>query len=413
MSKADLRREECRLCRSRDMELVIKAVPTPPADAYVSKEQLDEVQKTYPLDIFFCKDCFLVQMLDIVPPEVIYPDYIYETSRSPGLLEHYQNYADDVLDSIDLPKGSFVVDIGCNDGTLLKFFKDKGMRVLGIDPAQEVVKKAAESGVEVMVEFFNAEVARRIKDKYGNAAVITSNNTIANIDDLTDIVEGVRGLLSPDGVFVIETGYLVDLVQNRVFDNIYHEHISYFSIMPLDSFFHSHGMELIDVKRVPTKGGSIRVTVQLAGGPRRTSSSVAETIALEKESGFDKPETFKDFAEQIESVKTDMLQLLKDKKAQGKTIAGYGASHSVTTLIYHFELSDLLDFLVDDNSLKQNLFSPGHHIPVLHPRAIYERRPDYVVILPWRFSKSIIKKHKQYLEQGGHFIVPLPKVEVI
>ena len=412
MSVSVFRRETCRLCGGNDLELVLPVAPTPPGDVYVSVERLGEVQETYPLDIFLCHNCGHIQLLNVVDPEILYGNYIYKTSISLGLAEHFQRYADEVLRRVNPSKGSLVVDIGSNDGTLLRFFQERGMCILGIDPARDIARKATESGIETLPTFFTAELAHQIKNEHGPATIVTANNTFANVDDLADMTEGIRDLLVSDGVFIFETGYLVDLIQKALFDNIYHEHLGYFSVKPLEAFFRRHRLELIDIERLPTKGGSLRGTVQLAGGPRRVSPSVARLMALETNLSLDRAETFRAFAAKIDNVKNQLFSLLRNFKARGKTIAGYGASVGVTTLIYYFDLGNMLSFIVDDNPRRHNLFSPGLHILVLSPQAIYDRKPDYVVILAWRYAEPIMKKHQVFLEQGGHFIIPLPKIKV-
>ena len=413
MRESVYRRNNCRLCGGQDFELVLQLTPTPLADSYVPAEKLDTVQQCYPLDLFLCRNCGLSQLLGVVHPEAIYADYIYVTGSSLGLAEHFLSYADEVLQSVNPEKGMLVVDIGSNDGILLKIFQSRGMRVLGIEPAFAIAKRATESGVETLPLFFNAELGHKLKNGYGRATIITSNNLVANIDDLSDMMEGVRALLAPDGVFIFESFYLVDQIQNMVFDFTYHEHLSYFSVKPLEAFFRGNGMELVDVKRIPTKGGSLRYTVQVVGGPRTMSLAVAELMALEESVSIHSTETFRTFAAKIDSTKAQVVSLLRDLKAKEKTIAGYGASATTTTLIYHFGIGDVLSFIVDDFPAKQNLFSPGFHIPVLSPQVLYERKPGYMLILAWRYFEPIMAKHQKYLEQGGHFIVPLPRLEVI
>ena len=413
MSRCIFRRDNCRLCGGHNLELVFQLAPTPIADDYVSEDSADEIQETYPLDLFFCHECGHLQLLDVVDSKILFSNYIYVSRSSLGLVEHFRKYADEMMLRLNPSKGALVVDIGSNDGTLLRFFQEQGMRVLGVDPARDIARQATESGIETLPTFFTVELARKIKNERGTAAIITANNVFAHVDDLADIAEGIRDLLAPDGVFVFEVSYLVDLIQNMVFDFIYHEHLCYHSVKPLEAFFPRHGMELIDAERIPTKGGSLRGFAQLADGPRAASQSIAELIALETKLGLDHAEVFKTFAAKIDTVKNQLFSLLRDLKAQGKTIAGYGASATVTTLIYHFELREFLSFIVDDNPERQGLFSPGHHIPVFSPQVIYERKPDYVIILAWRFSEPIMKKHGEFLEQGGHFIVPLPEVNII
>lgn len=412
MSSCHYRRETCRLCGGGDLELVFPLAPTPFADSYIGKESLDKVQEKFPLDLYFCKSCSHLQLLDVIDPEVLYGDYIYFTASSPGLVEHFREYADEVAGVVEPPDGSLAVDIGSNDGTLLKYFKNRAMKVLGIDPAREIAKKATDSGVETIPAFFNAELGSKIRKEYGPATIVTANNVFAHADNLADLAEGIRELLDRDGAFVFEVSYLVDMVQNKVFDWVYHEHLCYHSVKPLDAFFRRHGMELFDVKRVPTKGGSLRGFAQFLDGPRPISPAVGELMKLEEELKFDCPETFKDFSKEIGKAKDELFELLSRLKSEGKVIAGYGASATVTTLIYHFDIGRFLDFIIDDEPSRQNLFSPGHHIPILSPQALYERNPDYVVVLAWRFSEPIMKKHQRYLSEGGHFIVPLPMIEV-
>ena len=407
------RRDTCALCDGRDLVLALPLAPSPIGDDFVPEERLKEPQPTYPLDVYLCNSCGHVQLLDILDPAVLYNDYIYVTTSSPGLVNHFDNYAEDVLTSWSTPHGSLIVDIGSNDGTLLKSFQSRGMKVLGVEPAQDIAHNATASGIETLPVFFNAEVAAKIKAEHGPAAIVTANNLFANVDALVDLTSGVRSLLAFDGVFVVETGYLADLIQNTVFDNIYHEHLGYHSVKPLVDFFSAHDMEMIHAQTVPTKGGSLRVTVQPAGGPRPVSPSIDQTISSETQRKVHCLDTFRDMGAKLDSIKARLTSLLSEFQTQGKSVAGYGASHSTTTLMYHLHLQDKLDFIFDDNPIKQGLFSPGSHVPVLAPQELYQRKPDYVVILAWRFSEAIIKSHQSYLEQGGHFIVPVPQVKVV
>ncbi len=405
--------DTCRACGGSNLEMALPLAPTPLADDYVGRDRLRAAQDRFPLDCFICKDCGQLQLRDFVDPDALYGNFIYSTSNSPGLVEHFRDYTAQVLKRTRPDDNGLVVDIGSNDGTLLRFFKDRGMRVLGIDPALEIALKATASGIETLPAYFNVELARRLRTERGPASLIVSNNTMANIDALDEFIGGIRNLLAPDGVFVFETIYMADMVRRNHFDNIYHEHIYYFSVKPLDRLFRRHKMQLIEVQRIPTKGGSLRGYVQLAGGPRRQSPSVDELLKDEDKTGIHQAETFRNFSAQLDEAKTRLLDLLRDLKSQGKTIAGYGASHSVTTLLFHFGLGEFLDFLVDDNPVKQGLFSPGYHIPVYSPEALYEKRPDYVLLLAWRFNQLMKNKHRAYLERGGHFITPLPELEVI
>jgi len=413
MTAAYYRRDTCRLCGSRALDIALNLTPTPPADAYLPIEQGDIVQEVYPLDLYLCRDCGFSQLCDVIGAESIYIDYIYETKSSLGLVDHFRRYAHAVLDRINPLPGSLVVDIGSNDGSLLQFFKERKMTVLGVDPAREIARDATIAGIETLPEFFTADLSNQIRLERGAASIITANNIFANVDQLGEFTENIRALLRPDGVFIFESYYLADLIENVVFDFIYHEHLSSFSVIPLIGFFRRHGMELIHAERVSTKGGSLRYTVQLAGGPRPVSASVGELSAEENRRGLGSLETFKAFAASIDLEKQRLIALLGKIRNEGGTIAGYGASATTTTLIYHFELEKFLSYLVDEYPRKQNVLSPGLHLPVLAPQTLIDRKTDYVVILAWRYVEPILAKNRSFADQGGRFIVPLPNVHVI
>lgn len=407
------RRTTCRLCGSQNLDLVFQLAPSPIGDAYVTKDKLAEKQDTYPIDLFLCRECGLSQLLDIINPEVLYGDYIYLTGSSLGLREHFQEYANDVIKNMLPSKKSPIIDIGSNDGTLLSYFKKSGYKVFGIEPAHHIAERATLSGIETLADYFSPNLAAKIVKDYGHAAIVTANNVYANIDDLQTFTQGIRSLMAPEGVFVFESFYLADVIQNMVFDFIYHEHLSAFAVKPIQSFFSQMGMELINVKRIPTKGGSIRYFVQLKNGPRKIDSSVASMIENEESLGLYTPKTFQVFSDKVDVLKLQTYNLLCDFKRQGKKNAGYGASITATTLIYHFGIGEFLEYLVDDNPDKQGRFSPGLHIPVYSPEKLYEEKPDYAVTLAWRFAGPIIDKHKSFLNQGGKFIIPVPEVRVI
>lgn len=407
-------RETCRLCTGRDVTRVFSLAPTPLANAFVTADALGHEQDLYPLDVWFCKGCSHLQLLDIVDPAVLYEHYVYVSGTSPVFVKHFKDYAAYVIDSFQPAPAGLVVDIGSNDGTLLRFFKESGRAVLGVDPAREISEKTRESGIPVIIDYFNPRLADEIRAGHGPASVIAANNVIAHIDDLSGVMEGVRRLLAPDGVFVFEVSYLGAVVEGTLFDTIYHEHVDYHSVTPLQGFFERCGLELIEAIRVDTHGGSLRGVVQIKGGPRKRGASVAAILAQEEAAGLNKPETYGAFADHIDRLRRELSGLLHKLKADGKRIAGFGAPAKLTTLMYHFGLeSDLIDFVVDDSPLKQGHFTPGMHIPVVPAQELYARKPDYVVILAWNFAQPIIAKHAAFREAGGHFIIPLPRVEVI
>jgi SAM-dependent methyltransferase len=374
---------------------------------------LKKPQQVFPLDVFFCENCAHVQLLDVVDPRVLFENYVYVSGTSPAFVAHFENYANDLLGRFKPAAGSLVVDIGSNDGTLLRFFQKAGMNVLGIDPAKNIAENATRSGVETLPQFFTTALAKEISATRGTAKIITGNNVFAHIDDLKGVVDGVRTLLAPDGVFAFEVSYLLDVYENTLFDTIYHEHLDYHSVKPLVQFFHANGMELIEAIRVPSHGGSLRGIAKKAGGPHPAGASVQQCVDLEAKLGLHKAETFVQFGRNIDALKNELGKLLRRLKAEGKSIAGFGAPAKATTLMYHFGIGpDLIDFIIDDSPLKQGLFSPGLHIPVLPAAAIAERKPDYLVLLAWNFAGPIMQKNEAYKKQGGRFIVPIPKVEV-
>jgi len=414
LSTACHRRDNCRLCGSPELTQVLALAPTPPANAFVPETALNQPQETFPLDVFFCENCGHVQLLDVVDPELLFANYVYVSGTSPVFVKHFQDYADAVCGAyLPDPAGRLALDIGSNDGTLLKQFQAKGMAVLGVDPARDIAARATEDGVETLATFFTAGLADTIRAERGPAQVITANNVFAHADDLSGITNGIRALLAPDGVFVFEVSYLVDVFENTLFDTIYHEHLAYHSVKPLVQFFAAHGMELIAAERVSSHGGSLRGTAQLAGGPHAVDDSVAAAISSEADLGLHTAETLKRFGAKIDRVRDELTAVLGEMKRAGKRIAAFGAPAKATTLMYHFGIGpDVIDFIVDDSPLKQGLFSPGMHIPVLPSEAIYSKTPEAVVILAWNFAEPIMRNHARYLERGGRFIVPLPKVEV-
>lgn len=413
MSNVVTRRDTCRLCGSRNRELALPLEPTPSGEDYVTADQLSQPQQLFPMDLFLCRDCGHAEFPDVIDPDLLYRNYKYQTSISLGLVEHFGRYADAVLTAVQPTAGSLVMDVGSNDGSLLKFFKARGHRVLGVDPATAVARQATEAGVETLPTYFTAQRARELRGERGQVAILTANNVFANIDNLTDFAAGIRELLAPDGVFVFETSYLLDVLSKMLIETFFHEHLSYFSVRPLQAYFHRHGIELFDVHRVATKGGSIRGFVQMAGGSRPVKPAVVEQIALEEKAGLSRPETYRACQERVKGIKNELHSRIAEWKKQGKVIAGYGASVGVTTLLFQFDLGQLIEFLVDDNPVRHGLYSPGHHIPVLPSDALYTRKADYVVVLAWAYLDPIRKKHQEFMAQGGRFVVPLPEVRVV
>lgn len=413
MSSLCHRRETCRLCGGRRLESVLELAPTPPANAFVSASEIGKPQERFPLDVFLCSDCAHVQLLDVVDPRLLFENYVYVAGTSPVFVRHFEEYARDILRRFAPAAGSLVVDIGSNDGTLLGFFKAAGHRVLGIDPALKIAENATRAGIPTRPAFFTPALARELRAEAGGASVVTANNVFAHVDDLQGVVEGVKALLTRDGVFVFEVSYLVDVYEKTLFDTIYHEHVSYHSVKPLVRFFRANGMELIDAIRVSSHGGSLRGIAQLANGPWKVGGSVDEAVRHEEQIGLDRPVTYQKFGRDIDALKRQLGTLLRDLKKQGNRIAAFGAPAKATTLMFHFEIGpELISFIADDSPWKQGLYSPGYHIPVKPASAMEDERPNHVVILAWNFADSIMKNHRRYTDGGGRFIVPIPAVRI-
>ena len=406
-------RNDCRLCGSTKLELVLPILPSAIGDAFVSKDKLNEVQDLYPLDTYLCLGCGHLQNLDVVDPEILFRNYTYRTSASMGLVEHFKKYAQVVISGLNIPQASLVVEIGSNDGSLLKAYQMQGMRVLGVDPAKAIAATATADGVKTLPEFFTFAISQQILSENGLATLICANNVFAHADNIADIVKGIRNLLAPNGVFVFEVSYVTDMIDNFVFDTIYHEHVSHHALIPMERFFNSLDMTLFNVERVSTKGGSIRGFAQpMSTGKRDKTKPYLQMLEEEDRRGIMQPEFYRAFYRAIELRKQALLKYLDKAIAQGKTIAAYGASTTTTTLLYHFELQTRLKFIVDDNPLKYNLYSPGAHIPVYPSSQLYALSPDIVVILAWQYASSILKKHERFMLSGGNFLVPLADLKI-
>ena len=408
-------RKTCRMCSGQNLLKTVSLSPTPPGNDFLTKEELGREEKVYPLDLYFCEDCTHVQLGHVVDPQILYQkNYTYVSATSNHFVNHLKNYAEAMISRFELKPNMLIVDIGSNDGTCLNFFKGKGMRVLGIDPATEIAESASINGVETIANFFSLDLATKLRNKFGAASFITSHNACAHIDNLLDVVKGVEHFLDENGIFVLEVGYLVDVYENTWFDTIYHEHLDFHTVLPFQKLFELSNMDLIGVQRIEPQGGSIRIMAQKKYGKFKRDNSVSELISLENKLGLNSPKTFYEFEDKINSVKIKLQKIVHELKAKGKSIAGFGAPTKATTLMNHFGIDEnILDFIVDDNPLKQGLYTPVSHIPVLPAMALYERKPDYVLILAWNFAEPIMKTHSKYSEEIGQFILPMPIPQLI
>ncbi len=404
------KRTDCRLCGSAALECVLKLTPTPPANAMVAETEKDKAQDVYPLDVYRCADCGHLQLLDIVDPNVLFKHYLYVSSTSQVMVNYLEEQCAAIVRRLGLKSGDLIVEIGSNDGTLLRFFKGLGMRVVGVDPAANLAPDSAD--IETITDFFSESVGQRIREKYGAAKAICAYNVCAHIDDLRSVIAGVRVLLAPEGQFVFEVGYLLDVLRKTLFDTIYHEHVDFHHVEPLKRFFSDNGLRLLHAERSDIQGGALVGYVGAAD--RQEDQSVDELISLEHAAGIHRSDTFRQWGQMIGQRGMELMLLLRGLKAKGKSIAAYGATAKATTLMYHFGLDgSILDFIVDDNELKQGLYTPGLHIPVYAPDLLYVKRPDYVLVLAWNFAESIVKKHKHFAGDHSRFIIPLPNLVLI
>ena len=405
-------RTTCRICHSPEIQPVLSLGTTPLADALRKKEQLLQAESKFPLNVAFCPHCSLVQLLETVPPDVLFcQDYPYYSSFSPALLQHSRANAVDLIKLRRLNANSLVVELASNDGYLLKNFVEQGIPVLGIDPAEGPARAAEKIGVPTVCTFFGENLARELSANGKAADVIIGNNVLAHVADLHGFVEGIRILLKEDGVAVIEMPYVKDLVDHCEFDTIYHEHLCYFSVTALDRLFRMHSLFLNDVKRLSIHGGSLRIYVEKQENASATVQAMLQTEAAEK---VDQIDYYRDFAHRVEGIRTKLQHLLQGLKQQGARIAAYGAAAKGSTLINYSEIgTELVDFVVDRNTHKQGLYMPGQNIPVLAPEALLERNPDYVLLLAWNFAEEILQQQKEYQQRGGRFIIPVPNPQVV
>ena len=407
------RREDCRLCNSKNLSEVLSLTPTPWADDYRKKENLDKSQEIIPMDILKCEDCGNAQLTHVIDATEVYLNYTYETASTLGLGGHFEESANSLFELFSPNQNGLAIDIGSNDGILLSHFKNKGMKVLGVDPMPGIAEKATSNGIPTIGDFFNTSLAEKIKNDHGAATIISSNNLVADTDELTQFIEDIKILMNKESIFFFETFYLYLQIKNFVWDFTYHEHYSYFTVKPLIIYFKKLGLEIIDVEPNLTKGGSMRCSLQLIDGKNKIQPSVDKFVKLEEEMGFPKNDVFNEYSNKITQSKSNFINKINELRASDKKIAAYGASATSTTLIYHYEMGDYIEYIVDDFEVKQGLYSPGYKIPCYHPDKIYEEMPDYIIVLAWRYHEKIISKHQKYLDQGGKFIIPLPEFKII
>ena len=398
---------KCRECQGTELVQFLDLGLQPLANSFLTPAQLDQPESKYPLEAYICLQCHLAQLIHVVDKSEIFRHYVYFSSAMPKVSAHWKRYADEVSQRFLGSSQDFVLEIGSNDGVLLRYFKQLGYRVLGVDPARNIAEMATAGGIPTLPEFFTAALASQIYEKNGLPKVILANNVFAHIDDHLDLLLGIKTLLHSDGVFVFEAPYLIDMFENLSYDTIYHEHLSFLSIRPLVRFFAQYGLEIFEVQIVPSQGKSIRV---FSGhrGKHTVENSVQSLINQELKFKLDQMDTYFDLAARVAASKERLVTCLKELKSQGKRIASYGAPAKGNTLLNYCQIgTPILDFAVDDLPTKQGLFTPGMHIPVTSREEVDRSSPDYLLLLAWNYSEAVMEKEKNFLNKGGKWIIPI------
>ena len=403
-------RKTCRICLGTNLEKILDLGAMPPANAFLKRDELKAKQDSFPLELYFCKDCTLVQLRHVVNPKILFGNYHYQTSASSPLVAHFVEMARNIaLDHIN-GHNDLVVEIGSNDGILLEKMKS-ACAILGIDPSKKMARLAKKRGVSTLTAFFNKETAVKVLQKYGEARVIVANNVFAHIDDLHSVMEGINTLLSQNGVFIFETHWVGNLIDKGGYDQIYHEHLCYFSLHALSNLAKQFNLKILDVSLVKIHGESLRVTLGKSGTIKK---SVTNFIKKEKKLGLNLASTFELFANKVLRNKKELVKLLSKLTSQKKMIIGYGAPAKGNTLLNYCGITnDTLAFITDTTPLKQNLFAPGSNIEIVSPKKIIDARPDYILLLSWNYASEILKKEASLRKYGVRFIIPVPEVKVV
>jgi SAM-dependent methyltransferase len=385
----------------------------PIPNGFLTKEELKVKELRYPLGTYVCENCSLVQLTHVVPAKIMFKNYLYIPSTSSTMVNHFKTMADELTKELSLTNKDLVIDIGSNDGTMLGFFKENEVTVLGIDPATNLAQVARLRGIESIDDFFTSKLAKKVRKEKGKAKVITATNVVAHIDNLHDLCEGVAELLHNNGVFVTEFPYLADLLDKNEFDTIYHEHLSYFTIRPLVELFKRHNMKIVDIKKLPIHGGSIRVYITKNTSKRKPAKIVQEFVNNELLKKLNTRLPYDDFSRRVAVIKRDLVGYLKKLKKNGKKVVGYGASAKGNVMLNYCNIDTrLLDYIVDSIHYKQGRFTPGTHIPIYPETRLEKDMPDYALLLAWNFADEIIQKQSKDREKGGQFIITIPYLRI-
>ncbi len=410
----DYQQTKCRYCNSQLPKPFLELGSIPLANSFLTKDQLGESEFTCPLSLCYCSTCGLVQLSHVVPPDLMFSNYLYVSSTTQTFRKHFADYAKDLKGKLLNNKDPLAVDIGSNDGLLLECYKNEGFRSVGVEPAKNLSKAANDSGRITINRYFDSACVKEIIDRFGRASVVSANNVFAHIHDVQSVCKNISNLLTNDGIFVLEFPYLMTMVEEMLFDMIYHEHLSYISVNAVSYLFQKFGLEIFDINYVSSHGGSLRVYVQNKNGGHPISDRVAQYIEKEKKGGYLKPEIYNQFAGRVQKVKDEVIGQVKKIKSAGQTISGYGAPAKGNTLLCYCDLNTLqIDYIVDDNPLKQNHFTPGTKIPVVPSTHLKNNPTNYVIIFAWNFAPEIMEKLKPLKKHGVRFMVPLPRPTIV
>jgi novobiocin biosynthesis protein NovU/D-mycarose 3-C-methyltransferase len=405
-------RKTCRICGGADLWTFLDLGSTPLANSFITPERVSDSEIAYPLAAARCASCGEVQLTVVVRPDVLFAHYLYASSSSAPMLTHFDAYAAEIAERF-APRGSLVVELGSNDGVLLRPLKNRGLVAVGVEPATNLADVANAAGLTTVNAFFSEAVARDIRGSHGAATAVLANNVLAHIDDLGDVLRALDALLSDDGVFVAEVPYLGDLVENVEYDTIYHEHLSYFAIAPLARLFERADMELFDARRLPIHGGSIRIFAGRTGRHALTPD-LARSRAAEERAGLGDPQTYRRFAERVRASRAALRELIAAERGRGARVAALGATAKGNTLLNYCELGPTeVEYIGDSTPVKQGLLTPGMHIPVVAESKLRDDRPDLILLLAWNYADAIVPRYRDYLAAGGRFIHPIPLARII
>jgi len=407
--------ESCRFCKSPNVVPVINLGLMPLAGGFIKiKKNQTATENFYPLELNFCKDCFLLQVNISINPDMLFKNYFYFSSSIKTLVDHFENISNSLTKIFKKPNQTFVVEIGCNDGAFIKSLLSNNFKALGVDPAANVVNESIKKGIPIINDYFTEKLAKKIVKRYGKADAIFGFHSMAHIEDMHDVIRGVKQLLKKEGILVMEVHYLGNLIKELQYDMIYHEHQYYYSLLSLRSFFKLHGMEIYDVKTFNVRAGSIMFFIQNDRGQRKISESVKELAQQEIKNGLNKAKTFESFFIKIETRKKQLLSLLKELKQKNYRIIGYGASGRGTIIANYCSLNNYLSYIVDDTKAKHGTLLPGtHHRIFSSSKLDSQQKPDYALLFAWPFLKEVLERNKKFIRRGGKFIIPLPKVKII